>query len=153
MTSFPTLKAWNQHLMDATKEPIPDLPTEERPASTSRILASILIGTVLVLQILITGALLALLIRLNAPDKNSPVLAATYVGLLRAIVLWSLLFDTATALSLYGINVWKYISTFASPLAGILPTGTGVVTRQDLDGNQKTVTLVNEDTTESSRCD
>ncbi len=58
--------------MDATKEPIPDLPTEERPASTSRILASILIGTVLVLQILITGALLALLIRLNASDKNSP---------------------------------------------------------------------------------
>ena len=41
------------------------------------------------------------LIRLNAPDKNSPVLAATYVGLLRAIVLWSLLFDTATALSLW----------------------------------------------------
>lgn len=142
--------------MDATKEPIPDLSVEERPASTSRILASILVGVVLILQILITGTLLLLLIRLEVSQKNAPILATTYVSLLRAIVLWSLLFDTATALSLYGINVWKYISTFANPLSGILPTGTsttGVVMPSDLEGNQKTVTLVNEDTTESSRCD
>ena len=139
--------------MDATKEPIPDLPVEERPASTSRILASILVAVVLILQILITGTLLVLLLRLEVPQKNAPVLAAAYVGLLRAIVLWSLLFDTATALSLYGINVWKYISTFANPLSGIVTTGTGIITKPDLDGNQKTVTLVDEDTTESSRCD
>ena len=138
---------WETHLLEATKEPDGVTP------SSARIYALWLIAFVLLAQFLIVDCLVWKLLTLDASSPNAIGLANVYASVLRVFMLWSMLFDVATALSLYGINVWKYISTFASPLAGILPTGTGVVTRQDLDGNQKTVTLVNEDTTESSRCD
>ena len=105
------IRSWSNHLQGTLREPDGHTP------SSARMLATAIVIVMLLLQIVITLAVLMAFIALDTSHANAPALANTYAQLLRVIVLFGFLFDIATALSFYGINVWKYISTFANPLA------------------------------------
>ena len=79
-----------------------------RSPSSARLLGSILVVGVVGLQITLTIVFLVLLLRLDTTQPNTVALATAYVGVLRLLLLHSLLIDTLTALSFYGINAWKY---------------------------------------------
>lgn len=95
---------WETHLLEATKEPDGVTP------SSARIYALWLIAFVLLAQFLIVDCLVWKLLTLDASSPNAIGLANVYASVLRVFMLWSMLFDVATALSLYGINVWKYVA-------------------------------------------
>ena len=95
---------WGAHLLDATKEPDGVTP------SSARIYALWLIASVLLAQFMIVTCLVWKLLTLDATNANAVGLANVYASVLRIFMLWSMLFDVATALSLYGINVWKYVA-------------------------------------------
>jgi hypothetical protein len=78
--------------------------------SSARIYALWLIAFVLLAQFLIVDCLVWKLLTLDASSPNAIGLANVYASVLRVFMLWSMLFDVATALSLYGINVWKYVA-------------------------------------------
>ena len=90
-------------MKESTKEP-------DGAPSSARIFALWLIGFVLFAQFLIVDCLVWKLLFLNEAGANAVGLASVYSGVLRVFMLWSMLFDVATALSLYGINVWKYVA-------------------------------------------
>lgn len=98
------MSKWSAHLMEATKEPDGVTP------SSARIYALWLIAFVLLAQFLIVNCLIWKLLTLDATNANAVGLASVYASVLRVFMLWSMLFDVATALSLYGINVWKYVA-------------------------------------------
>ena len=97
------MTSWGEHLKESTKEP-------DGAPSSARIFALWLIGFVLFAQFLIVDCLVWKLLFLNEAGANAVGLASVYSGVLRVFMLWSMLFDVATALSLYGINVWKYVA-------------------------------------------
>lgn len=105
------VKTWSRHLLEATKEPDGVTP------SASRIFAGWLIAFVLGLQFVTTGTLLWLLLHLDPAHTNAPAMATVYIGLLKIVMVLGIVFDLATALSFYGINVWKYISGLANPIS------------------------------------
>ena len=107
------LRSWSNHLIHATTEP------DGKTPSSARLLATGIILVVLLIQIGIVTILLVKLALLDPSLPNAPLLATVYLGLLRVILLFGSLFDLATALSFYGINVWKYLSGLANPLAGL----------------------------------
>ena len=108
---------WETHLLEATKEPDGVTP------SSARIYALWLIAFVLLAQFLIVDCLVWKLLTLDASSPNAIGLANVYASVLRVFMLWSMLFDVATALSLYGINVWKYVAAMR----------TGQVVQEDSD--------------------
>jgi len=95
---------WGAHLLEATKE------SDGVTPSSARIYALWLIASVLLAQFLIVTCLVWKLLTLDATNANAVGLANVYTSVLRVFMLWSMLFDVATALSLYGINVWKYVA-------------------------------------------
>jgi hypothetical protein len=96
-------RAMVQHTLDATKEP-------DGTPSSARIFAGILIIFVIFLQMAIICALLWKIMFLDASLPTAPALTSTYASIFRVFLLWSMLFDVATALSFYGINIWKYVA-------------------------------------------
>lgn len=91
------------HVIGATRE------LDHRTPSSARIYGGVLLATIILIQILIAVALCFRLATVDPALVNAPVLIKVYVTALKAL-LWSLLFDAATALSLYGVNVWRYIA-------------------------------------------
>ena len=97
------MASWWERLKGATNEPSGE-------PSSARIYALWLIGFVLLAQFMVVDCFIWKLLTLDAKGSNAVALANTYTGVLRVFMLWSMLFDVATALSLYGINVWKYVA-------------------------------------------
>lgn len=95
---------WGEHIRASTMEPDGVTP------SSARLYALWLIGFVLLAQFIIVDCLVWKLLTLDATLPTAPALANTYASILRAFMLWTMLFDVATALSLYGINIWKYVA-------------------------------------------
>ena len=73
--------------------------------SSARLIAAFILGALTVLTFLI---ILVLLFRIMT--IQDPMLGASLLSSLTKITLYWFLFFAATALSLYGINVWKYIA-------------------------------------------
>lgn len=86
-------------LSDAHKEP------DGRTPSSARIWGTMILVTVNILTILV---ILIVLFKLKATDNVQ--MASVLMTSLAKLVLWEFLFLLATALSLYGINVWKYVA-------------------------------------------
>lgn len=107
------------HLFGATCEPDGVTP------SSARTFGAWIFTTVLFLQVLVIGVLCWRIFRLDHTIANAPALATIYTSVLKTFFLWSLLFDVATALSLYGINVWKYVAQIRTGVA-IKDDGTDV---------------------------
>ena len=137
MSSEPEVKSsgffhlWNNHILNATKEPDGTSP------SSARLLAALIILVVLLIQIVITTILVVKLVTLNPALPNATALATAYIGLLRVELLFGVLFDIATALSFYGINVWKYVSSLANPLAGLAGGLSGEALKKLVSSAQK----------------
>jgi hypothetical protein len=79
-------------------------PNGETPSS-ARIIAAFIFGSLTVLTFLI---ILVLLFRIMT--IQDPYLGGALLSTLTKITLYWFLFFAATALSLYGINVWKYVA-------------------------------------------
>lgn len=108
---FGFIRSWGHHIKEATFEP------DGKTPSSARIYAGWLIGFVLFLQFASTAVILLKILWLRQEETNAPALVVAYTSLLRVMILWGTMFDVATALSLYGINVWKYLASIANPLA------------------------------------
>lgn len=104
------VRSWGEHIRESTKE------HDGKTPSSARIYAGWLIGFVIFLQFASTIVILLKILWVRQDNIMAPALITSYTALLRVMLLWGTLFDVATALSLYGINVWKYIASFASPL-------------------------------------
>ena len=107
---------WVNHIIDSTRE-------ANGAPSSARIYAGWLLVTVIVAQLLIITTLLWCLLGLDATLPSATPLATLYMGGLKIFMLWSMLFDVATALSLYGINVWKYVAAIRT--GSVLPDEIG----------------------------
>ena len=92
------------HLIAATKE------IDNHTPSAARVFAGCIFTVVLSLQCAIIGTLVwkVYLMDLLAPSAVAALQVLSKI--LLAFLLWSILFDVATALSLYGINVWRYVA-------------------------------------------
>lgn len=86
--------------------------------SSARIYAGELLITISIIQFMVVFAVMARLLTLPPADTNTPALTSLYLGFLKGFLLWTLLFDAATALSLYGVNVWKYLVALRT---GVVP--------------------------------
>ena len=90
--------------------------------SSARVYAGILLVTIPGIQTMVVLAIMTRLLTLSPTATNAPALTSAYLGFLRTFLLWTLLFDASTALSLYGINVWKYLvalRTGVPPVEGV----------------------------------
>lgn len=108
------------HLFGATSEPDNSTP------SSARIYAGWIFTMILVLQLMVISVLCWKILRLDTWAPNAPSLAVTYTAVLKTFFTISILFDMGTALSLYGINVWKYIAQIRTGVA-VKDDGTDVV--------------------------
>lgn len=96
--------------------------------SSARIYAGILLVTIPVIQLMVVLAVMARLATLNPSLSNVPTLTSSYLGFLKSFLLWTLLFNAGTAMSLYGINVWKYISSIRTGVAPLPEADDGSTT-------------------------
>ena len=103
------------HVIGATNE------MDNQTPSSSRVYGGMIFVTVLALQLMIIGVLCWKILRLDPNLANAPAILTIYSKILLAFFLWSILFDVATALSLYGVNCWKYV---AAMRCGVMPTDT-----------------------------
>jgi hypothetical protein len=81
---------------------------------------------ILILQLMVISVLCWKILRLETWAPNAPSLVVTYTSVLKTFFTISILFDMGTALSLYGINVWKYIAQIRTGVA-VKDDGTDVV--------------------------
>lgn len=119
------------HFFGATSEPDGQTP------SSARIYAGWIFAAILIFQSMIISVLCWKILRLETWAPNAPSLAVTYTSVLKTFFTVSILFDMGTALSLYGINVWKYIAQIRTGVAakedgsealGSTPTAAQVMT-------------------------
>lgn len=96
-----------------------------RIPSSSRIYAGWLIGIAILIQLACVWTLLLCLMRVNPKQPGVEVLVGHYVNCLRWVVTYSAFLDVATALSFYGINVWKYCTGLRH---GVVPFRMGITT-------------------------
>jgi hypothetical protein len=108
------------HFFGATSEPDGQTP------SSARIYAGWIFTMILILQLMVISVLCWKILRLETWAPNAPSLGVTYTSVLKTFFTISILFDMGTALSLYGINVWKYIAQIRTGVA-VKDDGTDVV--------------------------
>lgn len=116
------------HFFGATSEP-------DGTPSSARIYAGWIFVAILVFQSMIISVLCWKILKLETTAVNAPSLAVTYTSVLKTFFTISILFDMGTALSLYGINVWKYIAQIRTGVAAKddeSPTGSSAPTPAQL---------------------
>lgn len=79
--------------------------------SAARTYGGIIFLTVVALQIMVITTMCWKVLRLDPATVNSLYILPIYTKLLSQFMLWGSLFDCATALSLYGINVWRFVAS------------------------------------------
>ncbi len=100
------------HFIGATRE------HDNVTPSSSRVNGTLIILTILVLQLMIIGVLCWKIFTLDPALATASVILPIYVRTLSIFLLWALLFDVATALSLYGINVWRFVAAIRTGSMG-----------------------------------
>lgn len=99
------------HFIGATRE------SDNVTPSSARVNGTLIILTILLLQAMIIGVLCWKILTLDPGNVNAATLLPIYVRALNIFLLWALLFDVATALSLYGINVWRWVAAIRTGAA------------------------------------
>lgn len=93
-----------EHFVGMLREP------DNKTPSSARTLGCFLFMAVLVVQVKIVWTLCSMIVHLDPTLPNAAALLATYTKVLYIVLMWTILFDVAAALSLYGINVWRYVA-------------------------------------------
>ena len=103
------------HFLGAAKE------MDNVTPSSARTYGGMIFMAVLGLQVAIVWVLLYKIVSLDMALPNAPTLLPVLTKVLLVFLLWALLFDVGTALSLYGLNIWKYIAAIR---CGTMPSDT-----------------------------